>query len=242
MTGQTILVDGGELVRLRRCPRRWPATTEFSWGLCRWSHPVIAVSAHRAVLRRGQGRMGHGGIRTGGNHGQAGLWDSARCVVTRRCRWRRRRRGPDRPPPGRPAKELGATEPRSQRAGGGERRRRADRRRARGEDLRVAGGRNRPVPEGVADVQRALLGAAAALPQVYAGAIYGEQPGDGSVLRFVGTVPSKAAALARATGLKIELTGGARYSEKALQTARCRSTTHWSSWATPGRRRDVDRR
>ena len=119
--------------------------------------------------------------------------------------------------PGRPAKELGATEPRS-------RGRAVESAVAERTDVElVAKTFEWPVDATAQYLKesRTFSGLSSELqrlfPKVYAGAIYGEQPGDGSVLRFVGTVPSKAAALARATGLKIELTGGARYSEKALQ-------------------------
>jgi hypothetical protein len=57
----------------------------------------------------------------------------------------------------------------------------------------------------------------AKFPNAYAGAVFAEAPGGTSVLRFVGTVPAEATRLAKATGLAVDLKGGAKYSERALR-------------------------
>ena len=99
--------------------------------------------------------------------------------------------------PGRPAKELGANEPRS-------RGRAVTDAVAERSDVEVMA-KQYDWPADATAVylkeSRTFSGLAAQLsakfPNVYAGAIYGERPGDGASLRFVGTVPPVAAKFAQ---------------------------------------------
>lgn len=58
---------------------------------------------------------------------------------------------------------------------------------------------------------------AASYPKTYAGAVYAEEPGDASLLRFVGEPPEKVAALAERSRVPIKVVGDAKYSEQELQ-------------------------
>lgn len=54
-------------------------------------------------------------------------------------------------------------------------------------------------------------------PKTYAGAVYGEQPGDAALLRFVGEPPAEVWDLVERSRLPVEVVGGAKYSEQQLQ-------------------------
>ena len=54
-------------------------------------------------------------------------------------------------------------------------------------------------------------------PESYAGGIFAERPGDASLVRFVGKVPTGAAEDVDRSGLWVELEVGAKYSEAALE-------------------------